>query len=158
MNLTPEQMNEAVEAAGLVAVNAATRWEDGDDARPYSRVSALNRAWIEAVIAPAIEEVLPRLFAAWQEQTAAKAGEPPTRYDASGDCHVLEVEDGDLMLFEDAQAWAAAGVAASEARVRELREAINAYLDVDGSRGTFEALTLADARDALAALLSEEET
>lgn len=46
--------DRAVEAGGLVAVNESAKWDDGVDARPYSRVSPLNRPWIDAVFAVAL--------------------------------------------------------------------------------------------------------
>ena len=56
MNLTPEQMNEATSAAFDSLWNGELTREE---------------------VAAALSAALPVLFAAWQEQTAAKAGENP---------------------------------------------------------------------------------
>ncbi len=107
MNLTPEQMNEAVEAAAL-AVLSNVRGVDVADLELDPNAELWRRDARSALAA-----ALPVLFAAWQEQTAAKAGENP-------------YIDGDgIPTWAAWEAWdegAAAALAASEERIRRAEE------------------------------------
>ena len=132
MNLTPEQMNEAVEATlrGFTLYPSDTQQELRDSLRI------------------ALQEALPVLFAAWQEQTAAQAGKNP--YPTT-----------DAVYAVQHAAWArgaAGGVAASEqrvidrlaretdGRVQRLRDAIHA---ADRELITIADFSIQEAADAI---------
>ncbi len=147
MNLTPEQMDAAVEAVADVLRESFTRlgqWltieqrspYHGDDSeRPVAHVAVLYSDLIGLLDGPshpgdeegnaasgvfehwlprsALSAALPVLFAAWQEQMAAKAG---------GNPHDPHVSEADRQRHIGYREGAAAGAAASEERIRRAEE------------------------------------